>query len=308
MMLTNFLQLGASLYVPANRADLLPLANQVKYPALRSIIICFEDSLHEADVERAFENLSAMLLELVETPMLRFIRVRNANMLRRLSELANIDKMDGFVIPKANRDSLTAYFDSIPADSHFALMPILETKEVFDGSEMQQLRRWLDDHPMRDRICGLRIGGNDLLNLLHLRRRKQQTIYDTPVATVIQSLIQIFRPAGYALSAPVFDGLNRADVLAKEVERDIDFGLLTKSAIHPAQVSAIEAQYSVSKRDSEVASSILSSDAPAVFGMDGTMCETSTHSNWARMILARRQLYGVREAQFQRSAIARSLP
>jgi citrate lyase beta subunit len=72
-------------------------------------------------------------------------------------------------------------------------------------------------------------------------------------------------------------------------------GLFGKSAIHPEQVAVIEAAYQVSARDLEAAERILADEAPAVFRLQGAMCEPATHRVWATMICERARLYGVRD-------------
>ncbi|MGB2681405.1 MAG: HpcH/HpaI aldolase/citrate lyase family protein, partial [Candidatus Competibacter sp.] len=71
------MRLGASLYIPATRTDLAAIANGVKSPGLRSVIFCTEDSVSGRDLERALDNLAALLPTLEPGPLLRFIRPRN---------------------------------------------------------------------------------------------------------------------------------------------------------------------------------------------------------------------------------------
>ena len=47
--------------------------------------------------------------------------------------------------------------------------------------------------------------------------------------------------------------------------------------------------------EQEEAEAILAPDATAVFRMGGRMCEPTTHSKWARDIILRAQVYGVRD-------------
>ncbi|MFC6665965.1 HpcH/HpaI aldolase/citrate lyase family protein [Deinococcus radiopugnans] len=53
-------QLGASLYTPATRPDLLALGTG-RYEALTSLIYCTEDAVLEADLPLALENLARVL-------------------------------------------------------------------------------------------------------------------------------------------------------------------------------------------------------------------------------------------------------
>jgi citrate lyase beta subunit len=138
----------------------------------------------------------------------------------------------------------------------------------------------------------LRIGGNDLMNILGLRRPRQLTLYDTPLASVISQLVTVFKPYNFALSAPVFEYLNDNDTLQKEIRLDLAYGLCGKTAIHPSQIADIEAAYSVELDDYEMAVKLVDNTSPAVFKMHHAMCEVATHRQWAVGILNRQQCYG----------------
>ena len=99
----RYLQLGASLYVPATRSELLDISNRRKYPGLRSVIFCTEDAVRPEDVPAAVRNLEAMLPRLEQPGPLRFVRVRSAQVLRRLLQADGVDHLDGFVLPKVTR-------------------------------------------------------------------------------------------------------------------------------------------------------------------------------------------------------------
>ncbi len=172
-------------------------------------------------------------------------------------------------------------------------MPTLETHEVFDATEMKKLRNFLSSEKIRPRILSLRIGGNDLLNLLSLRRSCNETIYDSPLREIISILVRTFKPYGFNLTAPVFEGLSHPDVLRSEVELDLAYGLFGKTAIHPEQVPVIESAYAVKEEELKMAFKVLSDDAPALFRMNDTMCELATHRRWAGMVVQRSKIYGI---------------
>ena len=291
----NYLRLGASLYVPATRTDLAAIANGDRLGTLRSVIFCAEDAVACDHVGVALDNLQQLLGELRPAETRRFIRVRNPGILARLLDMPGIDRIDGFVLPKVTCRNLPEYLDQIPDDNRHWLMPTLESAEVFDPWEMRQLRDALERSAVRPRILALRIGGSDLLNLLRLRRGPKSTIYETPLRNVIAMLTTVFVPAGFFLTAPVFESLNDEPTLARELAHDLEHGLYSKSAIHPEQVRWIEARYAVSRRDFTIAESILSETAPAVFRMHDLMCEPATHTNWARIVVERGRLFGIRE-------------
>jgi citrate lyase beta subunit len=285
------LRLGASLYVPATRPDLAAVANGDRHPFLRSVILCTEDSILAEHVESALDNLRDCLPGIGGNRPLVFIRPRNTEILRRIVAMRGIERIDGFVLPKATKDTVAVQAALIP--DRFLLMPTLETHHVFDPAALAELRHCLSVPEIRARVLALRIGGNDLLNLLGIRRRRGRTFYETAAGPVVASLVAAFRPFGFPLTAPVFDDFEDADTLHAEVMRDLEHGLVGKTAIHPAQVGGIERHYRVSTADMEMARRILDTDAPAVFQVDGVMCEPTTHAQWAGSILERAEIYGV---------------
>ena len=285
--------LGASLYMPASRTDLAAIAHGQKQPSVRSLIFCTEDALHERDLDAALNRLAALLPELDAGLPLRFIRPRMPAVLRRLLRMDGIERIQGFVLPKIGSRTLSDWLRVWDDRHSHWLMPILETVETFDRRQMEILRDRLEDSGLRDRVLCLRIGGNDLLNLLGLRRARGATVYDTPLRGVIADLVCVFHPAGYRLSAPVFERLDTPEVLAREVEADLQHGLVGKTAIHPTQIPVIEHLYQVSHEDYDLASAVLHPDAAAVFKLHGTFCEPATHRRWAAGVLERARIFGV---------------
>lgn len=287
--------LGASLYVPTTHKDLLAIANGDKLAHLRSVIFCTEDAIAERDLSYALFNLSLALQNMAEqSGTLRFVRVRNPDVLGRVLAMPGAHKLSGFVLPKTTRHNFDAYFGLIRATRHL-LMPTLETVDVFDDDEMKRFCHCLSEPQVRSRILALRIGGNDLLALLGLRRPSSGTIYQTPLGQVIGRLITIFRPHGFRLTAPVFEHLSQAAWLDAEMAQDLAYGMVGKTAIHPDQVPQIERHYRVAQSDLELARRILDPDSAAVFRMQESMCEVATHSAWARHIIEQARLFGIRD-------------
>ena len=285
-------RLGASLYVPSHHPDLALIAEGRKYPFLRSVIFCTEDAVSAQELEAALDNLRHTLARMpAASPTLRFVRVRNLDTLQRILHMPGQDKLDGFVIPKATRHNLDDYLALLTHSRHW-LMPTLETAEVFCEQEMRLLRDKLREPHIKSRILALRIGGNDLLALLGIRRPRHVSIYRTPLGGIIAHLVTTLRPHGFHLTAPVFEHLDIPELLSAEVEEDLLHGLVGKTAIHPSQVPLIEKHYRVCPNDVDAAQKILDSHSPAVFQHGGSMCEVSTHQSWAKNILTRVQAFG----------------
>ena len=290
------LSLGATLYVPCTRDNLIEaLLGERRIAGLRSAVLCLEDAVLERDVPEALVRLSAFLRTLAARtagpgePLL-FVRPRSAAMLEHVLCMPGSERLDGFVLPKAHADTMPAYL-ALPYVDRHRLMPTLETREACDPHEMRRLRDQL--LAVQERILALRIGGNDLLRAMGLRRIIGRTSYDGPLGSVIASLDACFAPWGFALSAPVLEQFSDAALLREEISRDIEHGLLTKTAIHPDQIAVIQAALAVPADQLEEARLMLAEDAPAVFARDGVMCEPATHRAWAERLLDRAALYGV---------------
>lgn len=285
--------LGATLYMPATHKDLPAIFRDEKLTQVRSLVVCFEDAILESEIEAGLENLALALRGAKSTRQLRFIRPRNAKVLETILKVQGVTpmKIDGFVIPKATATNLCDYLRLLENQPDFKMMPTLETAEIFDGNHVRDLRAML--LPIQDRILTLRIGGNDLLNQIGMRRPKHGTIYQTPLGTTICRLVHLFKPHGFHLSAPVFEYLDRMELLESEVEQDLMHGLTCKTAIHPDQISEIEGQYRVATADFETAEAILNPNSPAVFKMNGAMCEPATHRRWAEQMARRNEIYGL---------------
>jgi citrate lyase beta subunit len=292
-MTARSLELGASLYVPATRNDLVPLANRAKYPKLRSVIFCTEDAVAERDLVRALRNLERLLPRLEACGLLRFVRVRNPRVLASVLRMDGAAALNGFVLPKISRANLDEYLAAFHDADRFDLMLTLETIEAFDPRRMAELRDTLLEDRCRHRILALRIGANDLFRLLGMRRPRRRTVYQSPLGVTIAQLVTTFRPHGFALTGPVFEYLDSTALLEREVRADLAHGLFGKTAIHPEQIDVIERQYRVSPGELHMAERILAGDAPPVFRLRGAMCEPATHRPWAAFIHERARLYGV---------------
>lgn len=291
--------LGATLYMPATRNDLLDVVFAEKLEGLRSVVVCLEDAVSESDIDSALFNLSLLLSAIdvrggrpVIAPLV-FVRPRNAEMAAMLAQWPLMRHVDGLVMPKLTLKNLGAWEAAVRGTELF-LMPTLETPEVFDPSAMVDLRDALLAS-VQERIIALRIGGNDLMGCLGLRRNPVTTLYQTPMGYVIPMLAGVMGAAGFALTAPVFEQLETPGLLVEELALDIAHGLVGKTAIHPSQVAIIHRALQVSIDDLNSARAILSESAPAVFQFNGAMCEPATHLKWATHMIERARWHGVRQ-------------
>ena len=291
--------LGATLYMPATRPDIADTILHRKITGLRSLVICLEDAVSEADIPRALQNLHRLLQVLSQAKKtqgnrdwpLVFISPRHTEMGQWLIANCDLSAIDGLVLPKFTLASLPVWWNAM-ARTHLCLMPTLETEEVFDVIQMRELAQTLVSHPCHDRLIALRIGGNDLMNIVSLRRPRNLTLYDSPMGYVIKMLVAIFGPLDFALTAPVCEHIDDQDVMARELSLDIAHGLVGKTAIHPTQIAMIEKALMVAPGEHSDALRILNS-TQAVFKSQGAMCEPATHRRWAASVLERARVYGI---------------
>lgn len=292
--MTKAVELGATLYIPVQHprlAEVLAGAN----PDLRSVVICLEDSLHETEVGAAQEVFRATLRMLEGTPpkLIAYARPRGPEMLGWMLAQPGIERLAGFVLPKITTANLADWLARLDSPGH-GIMPTIESAEAFDRAAMMQMARALA--PLGARVHAVRIGGNDILNQLGVRRSRERTAYDTPLGLAIATMASVFLPEGLALSAPVFEHYALTDTLREEVARDIEHGLLTKTAIHPSQVPIIHDVLRPGAAEVEEARAILAAEARAVFGHGGSMLEPTTHARWAQGVLDRARVHAPRAA------------
>ncbi|ELA09521.1 hypothetical protein MOMA_03925 [Moraxella macacae 0408225] len=299
--------LGASLYMPATRLDILAVIKREKLENINSIIICLEDSIHDNDVARALTNLQNLLKnwqqQQTDNPKLFlprplvFIRPRHAKMLRELVEVAKIEMVDGFVLPKVDMASLANWrLATQHLDKAKFLMPTLETASIFHATHNDELAIALTES-FTQQILALRIGGNDLLSCLRLRRPQDITLYQSPIGALIYRLLGCFVPYGFYLTAPVCEFLDKPELLNSEVQQDVALGLVGKTVIHPSQIAIVQNAFQVSADELTQAGAILHADAKAVFKQDNTMLEPATHKNWAMEVLTRHDVFGLKQQQ-----------
>ncbi|AZI44156.1 hypothetical protein EHF33_14735 [Deinococcus psychrotolerans] len=283
--------LGPALYTPATRPDLFSLGT-IRYPDLGSLIYCTEDAIREEDVPAALHNLEAALPTLVGQPgPQRFIRVRDVSVLKDILGF-DLRGVRGLVLPKVHDGNLGAYMALLSDRPELLVMPTLETREALSEHRMSLLRDLMFQEGWPPQILALRIGGNDLMNALGVRRSPGRTLYEGPLERVISMLIGVFKPYGFALSSPVYEVYDDLATLAREVQQDIEYGLSGKTIIHPVQLETVLAGYRVAEADLAEAHAILEPGAPAVFKMNGRMCEPATHTKWAQDIVLRAEQYG----------------
>ncbi|UFS61476.1 HpcH/HpaI aldolase/citrate lyase family protein [Sulfurimonas sp. HSL-3221] len=284
-------ELGATLFVPATHPGLAAVLGGKKYPQLRSCVIDLEDGIDADERDAALQHLRTLLPRFADTPLLRFLRPSSPEMLSELLRMTGIEKLDGFVLPKFGGDNADAWL-ALLDDNAFAIMPSIEGSDLFSQTKLHTLAERLQ--PYRERIPTLRFGLEDMLRQLGMVRDCDTPLYGLVApAQIIATLLTVFKPRGFSLCGGVYKCFKDKEGFAKELEEDLKQGLFGKTIIHPSQIAAVEHACRVDAADLAQAEAIVSASCN-VSNFRGMMVEKPTQLPWARMILRRAALYGVK--------------
>ncbi|MBT2504966.1 HpcH/HpaI aldolase/citrate lyase family protein [Streptomyces sp. ISL-98] len=213
--------LGATLYSPATRPK---IADDVAKQAGRgvvSMVLCLEDSIDDAEVGNAEENLVRQFAELdargTEPPLL-FVRVREPeqipDLVHRLGPSARL--LSGFVLPKFTEDRGVGFLEALAAaeaecGQRLFAMPVLESPQLLHletrAETLRGIARTVDKY--RERVLALRLGVTDFCSAYGLRRAPDMTAYDVQiVAGVIADVVNVLGRSdgtGFTITGPVWE-------------------------------------------------------------------------------------------------------
>ena len=296
MRYINYYELGSTLYIPIIHQNLDSILTRKKYSFLKSIVICLEDSINLNELSNGMKKLKAHFNKHNKSKMSLkiFIRPRNIDNLKDILLFKNISFIDGFAIPKFDTNNMIELFIHVfNKYKNFYIMPILETKDVFLPNKLIIILNELKK--IKNRILVVRIGGEDILNLLNMIRNCDRTIYDIPsLSLVITNILNIFIPMNFHISSPVYSCFSEnINILEEEVKKDIENQIFNKTAIHPKQVLIIQNLYKITEEELNISNLILNSKN-AVFNYKNRMFEKKTHSNLANIIQLRYKFYGLK--------------
>ncbi|WP_338898490.1 HpcH/HpaI aldolase/citrate lyase family protein [Streptomyces sp. TG1A-60] len=214
--------LGATLYSPATRER---LADDIVKQARRgvvSMVLCLEDSIDDAEVVGAEENLVRQFADLAgrpdaELPLL-FIRVRRPGQIPDLVHRFGpaVRLLSGFVFPKFTEERGVPFLEALTAAEaasgrRLFGMPVLESPELMYRETrveaLQGIAHTVDKY--RDRVLALRLGVTDFCSSYALRRPPDMTAYDVQiVASVIADVVNVLGRAdgtGFTVTGPVWE-------------------------------------------------------------------------------------------------------
>ena len=223
--------LGGTLYTPANRPNLVKDILRQRDLGCVSMVLCLEDSIPDADVASAEDNVVStleVLAEYDEALPLLFVRVRTPEQMLSVGRRAvtATGVLTGFVIPKFDNESGVAAASlealhiiqaELGLDGNHSsntrrlrVMPILESPSVIHietrAAALTNIYTLLAAN--REDILSVRIGATDMSSAFGLRRSRDLTIYDVNVvASVIGDIVNVLgRPdGGFVISGPVWE-------------------------------------------------------------------------------------------------------
>lgn len=213
--------LGATLYSPATRPKLADDALKQVGRGVVSMVLCLEDSIDDADVAAAEENLVRQFADLdsrgTELPLL-FIRVREPGQIQNLVERLgpSVRNLSGFVLPKFTEERGVPFLEALTfaesaSGQRLFAMPVLESPELLHletrTETLSGIARTLNKY--RERVLALRLGVTDFCSAYGLRRSPDMTAYDVQiVAAVIADVVNVLGRAdgtGFTVTGPVWE-------------------------------------------------------------------------------------------------------
>ena len=286
----NYIELGATLFIPAIHKDLEAVVCDDKYPELKSVLIDTEDGINSESLDVAFKAIEKLLKIYEKKKLIVFIRPRDIESLGKILKLKNIDKIDGFILPKFSLSNAEEYFFLL-REYNFLVMPSIEGKELFNQNSLYKLRTFLLKN--RKNILLVRFGLEDMLRQLKMKRSCEDSVFDfSATSYVLGSFISTFKSAGFAISGGVYPCFKDDDGFIKDVKHDLKEGLFSKTIIHPRQIKLTNELYKVTKEELSEAIEI-SEKNEAVFNQNEKMAEVVTMKPYAQEIILRSKIYGV---------------
>ena len=255
--------LGATLYLPGHRPDLVAALRRQAAAGVRSMVVDLEDAVPDSQVEPALAALLGALSELAGEGLgaMLFVRVRTVAHIRVITAAladratrapgstpraaAEAGPLTGFVIPKFSATTGGGFLDAIAAGSarcgqRLLAMPVLETPEVLYRESRDQalaaVRDLLTRH--REHVLAVRIGATDLCGLFGIRRDRDLTIYDVGVvAELIAEVVNHLGRAdgsGFAVSGPVWEYFAGHERIFRPQLRETPFAEKDASSVRSA--------------------------------------------------------------------------
>jgi len=276
----DYISLGGTLFTPATYNNIQKLFTLEKYPTLKSLVIDLEDGCH--NYNKGLVNIKNLDFSKRKIPT--FLRPKNSDSLKELTKF----NVDGFVLPKFGLSNSQQYLN-ILKNTEFYIMPSIEGEELFNFNKLLQLKKILKNK----NILTIRIGCEDMFRQLHMKKGKH-SIFDRSVTNnIIGNILTIFKSDGFNISGCVYPYFNDIEGFKKDIQKEFFEGLFSKTIIHPNQIEPLNELYKVTKIELQEAKEIITSDNN-IFNQNGKMAETKTQIPYAKTIIKRYQIYGLK--------------
>lgn len=191
--------LGATIYTPAVRDDLLNDLRKMRSKDATSVVVCLEDSIPDERVEEAEQKLHKLLLQLNELPNMEdlplvFVRPRTPEHLWQIAQQNEglMHSLTGFVFPKfddlnsvASNFVLALQTINTVNKTNLYYMPVIESPSIIYRETREAALNGIS-HVIarsRDELLAVRIGATDMSSPYGLRRSRDFTVYDVHVVS-----------------------------------------------------------------------------------------------------------------------------
>ncbi|MDR2878385.1 MAG: HpcH/HpaI aldolase/citrate lyase family protein [Fusobacteriales bacterium] len=220
--------LGATLYMPSTKNIAEKIINK-SLTSLTSLVMCFEDSIDESDLENAEHNVLNTIkiikravientLSITDVPLI-FLRVRNIKQFIDFTKNLNTSDYEiitGFIFPKFDDNNAENYLKHLfminEGLNEFCVygMPIFETEKILFAETRKETLNILKTimFPYKKYILNIRVGGTDFSSKFSLRRPDFLTLYDIKtVSNCLSDILNFFTRYNdeYTISAPVYE-------------------------------------------------------------------------------------------------------
>ena len=276
----DYVSLGATLFTPSTYKNIEKLFTLEKYPTLKSLVIDLEDGCE--NYNNGLENIKKLDFSKRKIPT--FLRPKNPESLKNLIDF----DVDGFVLPKFGLNNAQKYLQ-ILKNSDFYIMPSIEGAELFDFNKLLQLKEILKNQ----NVLSIRIGCEDMFRQLNMKKGKYSIFDRSVTSNIIGNMLAIFKPIGFNISGCVYPYFNDIEGFKKDIQREFFEGLFSKTIIHPNQIEPLNELYKVTKKELDEAKEILTSQK-VIFNQNGKMAEIKTQTPYAKTIIRRYEVYGLK--------------
>ncbi len=274
------------LFIPGNVPRMLTNADVFEADAL---IIDWEDAIHANEKDEARELTIAYLESHRPENTRVYVRINSdEELIAKDSEALKGKDVDGIVLPKASRATLSLYEKLFSDKEPFPVIALVETPAAFFE---------LGEIAAHERVHALFLGGEDFRTAIGAERTEnaEELLFARNMVVLAAKANDIT-----AIDTP-FTSLKEAG-LEEDCRRGKALGFDAKSAIHPDQIASINRIFSPAKKEIREAKRILKrheEEGSMRFSLDGKMVDRPIIER-AKRLLEKARLYGMTDSEDDR--------